>query len=143
MLFPKKVKHRKWQKMRKDADKVGLASRGTRLSFGSFGIKTTQYDRINANQIEAARRAAKREAGKSSKMWVRIFPDRPYTAKPPEVPMGSGKGDLKGYEVEVKPGRMLFEIDGVDEDVAREAFRKGAAKLPVKTKFVTRNQFAN
>lgn len=143
MLFPKKVKHRRWQKMRKDPDKAGNATRGTRLAFGSYGIKTLDYDRINANQIEASRRAAKREAGKASKMWVRVFPDRPYTAKPPEVPMGSGKGDLKGYEVEVKPGRMLFELDGVDEDVAREAFRKGSAKLPVKTKFVARNQFGN
>jgi large subunit ribosomal protein L16 len=143
MLFPKKVKHRKWQKMRKDADKAGNATRGTRLAFGSFGIKTLEYDRINANQIEAARRAAKREAGKASKMWVRVFPDRPYTQKPPEVPMGSGKGDLKGYEVEVKPGRMLFEVDGIDEELAREAFRKASAKLPVKTKFVARNQFGN
>lgn len=138
MLFPKKVKHRKWQKMRKNPNKIGVASRGTSLSFGSFGIKTLDYNRITSNQIEAARRAAKRHAGKASKMWVRIFPDRPYTAKPPEVPMGSGKGDLKGYEVEVKPGRMLFEIDGVEEDVAREAFRKAATKLPVKTKFVSR-----
>jgi large subunit ribosomal protein L16 len=141
MLFPKKVKHRKWQKMRKNPDKVSPATRGTRLAFGSFGIKTLDYERINANQIEAARRAAKREAGKASKMWVRVFPDRPYTAKPPEVPMGSGKGALQGYEVEVNPGRMLFEIDGIEESVAREAFRKGSAKLPVSTKFVARNQF--
>jgi large subunit ribosomal protein L16 len=139
MLFPKKVKHRKWHKMRRNPDKIGVASRGTNVSFGSYGIKTLTYKRITSNQIEAARRAAKRHAGKASKMWVRIFPDRPYTAKAPEVPMGSGKGDLQGYEVEVLPGRMLFEIDGVTEDVAREAFRKATNKLPVKTKFVTRD----
>lgn len=138
MLFPKKVKHRKWHKMRKNPDKIGVASRGTKISFGSYGIKTLSYGRITSNQIEAARRAAKRHAGKASKMWVRIFPDRPYTAKAPEVPMGSGKGDLAGYEVEVLPGRMIFEIDGVEEDVAREAFRKATNKLPVKTKFVAR-----
>lgn len=143
MLFPKKVKHRKWQKMRKNPDKIGVASRGTTVAFGSFGIKTLEYDRITSNQIEAARRAAKRHAGKASKMWVRIFPDRPYTAKPPEVPMGSGKGDLQGYEVEVKPGRMLFEIDGVEESVAREALRKAATKLSVKTKFVSRDQLGS
>lgn len=138
MLFPKKVKHRKWHKMRKNPDKIGVASRGTKISFGSYGIKTLSYGRITSNQIEAARRAAKRHAGKASKMWVRIFPDRPYTQKAPEVPMGSGKGDLQGYEVEVLPGRMIFEIDGVTEDVAREAFRKATNKLPVKTKFVAR-----
>lgn len=143
MLFPKKVKHRKWQRQRKNPDKVGVASRGTELAFGSYGVKTLDYARITANQIEAARRACKRHAGKASKMWTRIFPDRPYTAKAPEVPMGSGKGDLQGYEVEVKPGRLLFEIDGVEEGVAREAFRKASAKLPVKTKFVTRRHFGN
>lgn len=139
MLFPKKVKHRKWHKMRKHPDKIGVASRGTKISFGSYGIKTLSYGRITSNQIEAARRAAKRHAGKASKMWVRIFPDRPYTEKAPEVPMGSGKGDLQGYEVEVLPGRMIFEIDGVEESVAREAFRKATNKLPVKTKFVARS----
>jgi|AntRauTorcE11897_2_1112592.scaffolds.fasta_scaffold00909_12 large subunit ribosomal protein L16 len=143
MLFPKKVKHRKWHKMRRNPNKIGLASRGTSIAFGSFGIKTLDYERITSNQIEAARRAAKRHAGKSSKMWTRIFPDRPYTAKAPETPMGSGKGDLQGYEVEVKPGRMLFEIDGVEEEVAREAFRKAATKLPVKTKFVSRDDFVS
>jgi large subunit ribosomal protein L16 len=127
--------------MRRNPDKIGVASRGTNVSFGSFGIKTLSYGRITSNQIEAARRAAKRHAGKTSKMWVRIFPDRPYTAKAPEVPMGSGKGDLQGYEVEVLPGRMIFEIDGVDESVAREAFRKATNKLPVKTKFVVRRSF--
>ena len=141
MLFPKKVKHRKWHKMRRNPDKIGVASRGTNVSFGSFGIKTLSYGRITSKQIEAARRAAKRHAGKTSKMWVRIFPDRPYTAKAPEVPMGSGKGDLQGYEVEVLPGRMIFEIDGVDESVAREAFRKATNKLPVKTKFVVLRSF--
>lgn len=142
MLFPKKVKYRKWHRQRKNMDKISHATRGTSLSFGSYGIKTLDYGRITANQIEAARRAGKRHAGKSSKMWVRIFPDRPYTAKAPEVPMGSGKGDVQGYEIEIMPGRMLFEIDGVEEEVAREAFRKASAKLPVKTKFVTRELFS-
>jgi large subunit ribosomal protein L16 len=140
MQFPKKVKHRRWQKMRKDPDTVGNASRGTQLAFGSHGVKTLDFERITANQLEAARRAAKRHAGKASKIWARVFCDRPYTAKPPEVPMGSGKGYLEGYEVEVKPGRLIFEIDGVEEPVAREAFRKAGTKLPVKTKFVARKE---
>lgn len=141
MLFPKKVKYRKWQRDRKTPEKAGVATRGTTLSFGSYGIKAMSYGRITSNQIEAARRVIRRHIGKAGKVWVRIFPDRPYTAKAPEVPMGKGKGDLQGYEFEVRPGRILFELDGADKDVAFEAFRKAGAKLPVKTKVIERNKF--
>lgn len=139
MLFPKKVKHRKWQRQRRNLNKIGIAARGTTVDFGSFGIKAISYGRIRANQIEATRRVIKRSSGKFAKVWIRIFPDRPFTKKPAEVGMGKGKGDLGGYEVEVLPGRMLFEVDGVPEDVAREALRKASAKLPVKTKIVKRS----
>lgn len=138
MLFPKKVKFRKWQTARKNPKKIGVATRGTTLNFGSFGMKALTPKRIRSNQIEAARRVMSRSLGKTGKIWIRIFPDRPYTAKAAEVGMGKGKGDPKGYEIPVKPGRILFEIDGVSEADAREALRKGSAKLPVKTKIVTR-----
>lgn len=138
MLFPKKVKYRKWQRDRQNLDKIGHATRGTTLAFGSYGVKAASYGRINSQQIEATRRVIKRSIGKFGRVWIRIFPDRPYTAKAPEVPMGKGKGDLKGYEFEVKPGRVLFEVEGVDEKEAREAFRKAGAKLPVKVKVVVR-----
>lgn len=141
MLFPRKVKYRKWQRDRKKPEKVGFATRGTTLAFGSFGLKAVSYGRITSNQIEAARRVIRRYAGKTGKVWIRVFPDRPYTAKAPEVPMGKGKGDLKGYEVEVKPGRVLFEVDGVDEEKSREALRRAGAKLPVKVKIIERNKF--
>ena len=138
MLFPKKVKHRKWHKKRKNPKKIRLASRGTTLAFGSYGIKATTPARINSNQIEATRRVIKRTSGKLSKVWIRIFPDRPYTRKPAEVKMGKGKGDPKGFEFEVFPGRVLFEIDGVPEDVARLALTKAGKKLPVKVKIISR-----
>jgi len=138
MLFPKKVKHRKWQTARKNPKKLGVATRGITLAFGSYGLKATTACRIRSNQIEAARRSITRFMGKTGKMWIRIFPDRPYTAKPAEVGMGKGKGDLQGYEVEVLPGRVLFEVDGVAGSVAKEALRKAGAKLPVKTKVVER-----
>jgi len=138
MLLPKKVKFRKWQTKRKHPDKVGTASRGTSLSFGAYGIKATSYARIQSNQIEASRRVISRSLGKTGKIWIRIFPDRPFTKKAAEVGMGKGKGEPAGYVCEVLPGRVLFEIDGVTETMAREALRKGAAKLPVATKFVTR-----
>ncbi|PIP87133.1 50S ribosomal protein L16 [Candidatus Campbellbacteria bacterium CG22_combo_CG10-13_8_21_14_all_36_13] len=139
MLFPKKVKHRKWQRSRKNPDKVGVASRGSKVDFGSFGLKALSYGRIRSNQIEASRKILKRSSGKFSTVWIRIFPDRPFTQKAAEVGMGKGKGDLKGYEVEVFPGRVLFEVDGVDEKTAREALRKAGTKMPVKTKIVSRN----
>ena len=138
MLFPKKVKYRKWHTMRKNPSKVGVATRGAHVSFGSFGLKAVGAVRIRSNQIEAARKAISRTVGKTGKVWIRIFPDMPFTQKPAEVKMGKGKGDLQGYQVQVKPGRVLFEVDGVAEDVAREALRKGGTKLPVKTKVVAR-----
>ncbi|MFA5838666.1 MAG: 50S ribosomal protein L16 [Candidatus Paceibacterota bacterium] len=138
MLFPKKVKHRKWHKKRTNPDKKTIESRGTTLAFGSYGLKAMSAHRLNSNQIEASRRVAKRASGKTGKVWTRIFPDRPYTRKAAEVGMGKGKGEPKGYEFEVKPGRILFEIDGATEEVAREALRKAGKKLPLKTKIVSR-----
>ena len=138
MLFPKKVKHRKWQTARRNPARVTADTRGITLAFGAYGIKATTDARVNSKQIESARRAITRTIGKTGRLWIRIFPDRPYTAKPAEVGMGKGKGDLQGYVFPVLPGRMLFEIDGVSTSVAREALRKAAAKLPVKTRFVER-----
>ena len=138
MLFPKKVKHRKWQTRRKNPNKIGVATRGVTIAFGSYGLKALTPARINSNQIEAARRVMSRALGKTGKIWIRIFPDRPYTAKAAEVGMGKGKGDIKGYQCEILPGRVLFEIDGVEEKLAREALRKAGAKLPLKTKSVSR-----
>ena len=138
MLFPKKVKHRKWQTGRRNKNKVITASRGNTLAFGSYGLKAMSEKRVTSNQIEAARRAMSRQLGKTAKSWIRICPDRPITKKPSEVKMGKGKGDLQGYQVEVHPGRIIFEVDGVPEDVAREALRKAGTKLPVKTKVIAR-----
>ncbi len=139
MLFPKKVKHRKWHTMRKNPNKIGVATRGIEVSFGSFGLKAVEYARIRSNQIEAARKVISRSVGKTGKVWIRIFPDMPYTSKPAEVKLGKGKGDLQGYCAPVKPGRVLFEVDGVGEAEAREALRKAGTKLPLKTKIVARN----
>jgi len=138
MLIPKKVKYRKWHTMRKNSNKVGVATRGATIAFGSFGIKATEGARIKSNQIEAARKVISRTVGKTGKVWIRIFPDMPYTQKPAEVKLGKGKGDLAGYVAPVKPGRVLFEVDGVSEVVAREALRKAGTKLPVKTKVFAR-----
>jgi large subunit ribosomal protein L16 len=140
MLFPKKVKHRKWQRARKNPKKLATrsATRGTVLSFGAYGVKAMSGARVRSNQIEAARRVVSRTLGKTGRTWIRIFPDRPWTQKAAEVGMGKGKGDLQGYEVEVLPGRMLFEVDGVTEVLAKEAMRKAGAKLPLKTRFVKR-----
>ncbi|MFQ5661743.1 MAG: 50S ribosomal protein L16 [Candidatus Paceibacteria bacterium] len=138
MLFPKKVKFRKWQTRRKNPKKIGAATRGTKLSFGSYGLKSMKYVRIKSNQIEAARRVISRAMGKSGRIWIRAFPDRPFTAKAAEVGMGKGKGDLQGYQFEVLPGAILFEVDGVEESVAREALRKAGAKLPLTSKVVSR-----
>lgn len=140
MLFPKKVKHRKWQTKRTHPDKqMRPDTRGVEVVFGSFGLKALSYKRVRSNQIEAARRAMSRHMGKVGRTWIRIFPDRPFTKKPAEVKMGKGKGDLQGYEVEVFPGRIVFEIDGVPEEIAREALRKAGTKLPLKTKVVARH----
>ena len=125
MLFPKKVKHRKWQTGRKsEAKRSTPDTRGITVSFGSFGLKATSQSRVRSNQIEAARRVISRTLGKTGKIWIRIFPDKPITKKAAEVPMGKGKGDLDHYVFEVKPGRILFEVEGVPEDLAKEAFRK-------------------
>lgn len=138
-LFPKKVKHRKWQTGRKNSAKLlRHDTRGTTVAFGSYGLKVLAHARIRSNQIEAARRAMSRAMGKTGRSWIRVFPDRPFTKKPSEMKMGKGKGDLQGYEAEVLAGRIIFEIEGVPEDVAREALRKAGTKLPVKTKIVAR-----
>lgn len=138
MLFPKKVKYRKWQTQRKHPDKIGVATRGVDINFGSHAMKATSYARIRSYQIESARKIISRTIGKTGRMWIRVFPDRPYTQKAAEVGMGKGKGDPQGYEFETMPGRILFEVDGVPDAVAREALRKGGAKLPVTIKVVTR-----
>lgn len=137
MLFPKKVKFRKWQKKRTDMSKR-VETRGTTISFGSYALKTESMGRVTSNQIEAARKAASRHLTKVGRMWIRIFPDRPFTEKAAQQPMGKGKGELQGYHVEILPGRIIFEVDGVEEAVAREALRKAGTKLPVKTRVIAR-----
>lgn len=138
MLFPKKVKYRKWQRARFNPKKKQVATRGTTLSFGSHGLKALSAGRISSNQIEAARRAATHLLGKTGRVWVRVFPDRPETKKGGELPMGKGKGDPFRFVAEIKPGRMLFEIDGVTDELARESLRKAGTKLSVKTTTVVR-----
>jgi len=139
MLAPKKAKFRKWQSGRKHRVRMSAPdTRGISVAFGTFGIKALTSARVTSNQIEAARRALTRAGGKSAKIWVRIFPDRPFTQKAAEVGMGKGKGDVAGYVFEVRPGRILFEIDGTSEIVAREALRKAGTKLPLKVKIIAR-----
>ncbi|MCI4650557.1 50S ribosomal protein L16 [Phaeodactylibacter sp.] len=138
MLQPKRTKYRKQQKGRNN----GLSYKGSRIDFGSFGLKTMDASRITNRQIEAARIAMTRYMKREGKVWIRIFPDKPITAKPQEVRMGKGKGALDHWVAEVKPGRVLFELDGVPMDVAQEALRLAAQKLPVRTKFVVRHDFA-
>ena len=138
MLLPKKVKHRKWHTMRRNPKRAKTETRGTTVAFGSFGLKAVTAGRIHSNQIEAARKAISRQLEKTGKLWIRIFPDMPYTQKGAEVPMGKGKGEPKGYEAVVWPGRVLFEVEGIKEVVAKEALRKAGSKLPLKTKFVVR-----
>jgi len=137
-LFPKKVKHRKWQTLRRNPKRVGVATRGTNVSFGSFGLKAIEPGRVTTNQIEASRKVLSRAAGKTGKVWIRIFADMPFTKKPAQVKLGKGKGDLQGYVAQVRPGRVLFEIDGVSEEMAREGLRKAGTKMPVKCKIVAR-----
>jgi large subunit ribosomal protein L16 len=134
MLFPAKTKYRKAFKGRIHGDAKG----GFELSFGTFGLKALEPERITARQIEAARRAISRAMKRSGKLWIRIFPDLPVSKKPADVRMGSGKGNPEFWAVRVKPGRIMFELDGIDEEVARDAFSKAAAKLPIKTKFIKR-----
>ncbi len=138
MLLPKKVKYRKWHTMRKNPSKVGVASRGAKIDFGSHAIKAMDGARIMSNQLEAARKALSRALGKTGKVWIRVFPDMPLTKKPAEVKLGKGKGDLFGYCAPVKPGRIIFEVDGVTDAVAREALRKAGTKLPLKTKIIAK-----
>ena len=135
MLFPKKVKHRKWQKGRTR----GIASRGSSLAFGAFGLKAEGTRWVTARQIEAARRAMTHFVQRGGKIWIRVFPDKPVTKKGTEVPMGGGKGGVDHYVTAIQPGRILFEIDGVTEEAAREAFRLAAHKLPIKTRFIKKS----
>ena len=140
MLFPKKVKHRKWQTQRLSEKRLNRPdTRGVTVDFGSFGLKALTPARVTSNQIEAARKVLTRVVAKTGKLWIRIFPDRPVTMKPAEVGMGSGKGDPKHYVFQVRPGRILFELDGVDETIARAHLRQAGMKLPVKTSIVTRS----
>src|SRR5581483_8928869 len=139
MLFPKKVKFRKWHTMRKNPKAPKVATRGVTVAFGSHGLKATTHARVRSNQIESARKVVVRYLGKTGKMWLRVFPDKPFTQKPPEVKLGKGKGDPVGYEVEVWPGRILFEVDGVDEKTAASALIKASKKLPLKAKVVARH----
>ena len=134
MLSPKKTKFRKQFKGRIH----GVAKGGTDLNFGQFGLKSLEPDRVNAREIEAARRAITREMKRQGRVWIRIFPDLPVSKKPTEVRMGKGKGSVELWAARVKPGRIVFEIDGVPEDVAKEALRLGAMKLPIMTRVVTR-----
>ncbi|NVN09974.1 MULTISPECIES: 50S ribosomal protein L16 [Nguyenibacter] len=134
MLSPKRTKYRKAHKGRIH----GMAKGGTTLNFGAFGLKALEPERVTARQIEASRRAITRAMKRAGRVWIRIFPDLPVSTKPAEVRMGSGKGSPEYWVARVKPGRILFEIEGVPPDVAREALALGAAKLPIKTKFVTR-----
>ena len=136
MLQPKRTKFRKAHKGRIH----GNAKGGTQLNFGSYGLKALEPDRINARQIEAARRAITRHMKRQGRVWIRIFPDLPISSKPTEVRMGKGKGSPEYWAARVAPGRIMFEIDGVPEPIAREALRLGAMKLSVKTKFVQRIQ---
>ncbi|MDE3059447.1 MAG: 50S ribosomal protein L16 [Pseudomonadota bacterium] len=134
MMSPKKTKYRKAHKGRIR----GNAKGGSQLNFGEYGLKALQPERVTARQIEAARRAISRHVKRVGRMWIRIFPDVPVTRKPAEVRMGSGKGSVEFWVCRVEPGKIMFEIDGVSEQVAREAFDRASAKLPIKTKFVAR-----
>ena len=137
-FFPKKVLHRKWHTMRRNPKRAKFDTRGSDLAFGSFGLKATTEARVRGNQLEAARKVISRSLGKTGKQWIRVFPDMPYTQKPAEVKMGKGKGDPQGYQVQVWPGRIMFEVDGITEAEAREALRKAGTKLPLKTRVVSR-----
>ena len=134
MLQPARTKYRKQQKGRN----TGVASRGTKVAFGEFGLKATTRGRLTARQIEAGRRAMTRHIKRGGRVWIRIFPDKPISKKPAEVRMGNGKGNPEFFVAEIQPGKVLYEMDGVEEALAREAFRLAAAKLPLRTVFVTR-----
>lgn len=137
MLTPKKVKHRKWQKGR--SLKREVETRGTELSYGSFGLQSLESYWLTAAQIESARRTLTNFIKREGKIWIRVFPDKPVTKKPPEVTMGAGKGAVDHYVVPVKPGRILFEMDGVAVGIAEKAFKLAGHKLPVKTRFIKKS----
>ncbi len=137
MLIPKKVKHRKWQKGRSRYRMT--ETRGTYLAFGDFGLKAETSAWLTSRQIEAARRAITNHVKREGKMWIRVFPDKPITKRPPEITMGGGKGAVDHYVFPVKPGRILFEVDGLEQEVAEEALRLAGHKLPVRTKIVSKN----
>lgn len=139
MLMPKRVKFRKQQRGRMN----GVAVRGSRLAFGQFGLKALEPAWISARQIEAARIAVTRYVRRSGKVWIRVFPDKPVTKKPAETRMGKGKGAPEFWVAVIKPGRILFEMDGIPEETAREALRLAAHKLPIKTKFVTATDYGD
>lgn len=134
--MPKKVKHRKWRKRTESRGVV--ENRATELSFGSYGLKAMSTKWVSARQIEAARRSIIRYLKKGGKLWIRIFPDKPITRKGTEVPMGGGKGAVDHYAFPVRPGRIIFELEGIKEEEAKEAFSKATDKLPIKTKFIKR-----
>lgn len=139
MLLPKKVKHRKWHKGRGRTRYASHAeTRGAELAFGMFGLKATEPIWLTSRQIEAARRTMTRFVQKGGKIWIKVFPDKPVTKKGVEVPMGGGKGSVDHYVTVIRPGRIIFEMDGIKEEVAREAMRKAGHKLPCKTIFVKR-----
>lgn len=134
MLQPKTTKFRKQQKGRN----TGLAQRGNRVSFGEYGLMATSRGRLTSRQIEAARRAITRHVKRGGRIWIRIFPDKPITKKPLEVRQGKGKGNVEYWVAQIQPGRVLYEMEGVTEEIAREALRLAAAKLPIRTSFTTR-----
>lgn len=134
MLQPKRTKFRKQQKGRN----TGLAGRGSSVSFGEYGLKAVERGRLTARQLESARRAITRHVKRTGKLWIRVFPDKPISKKPLEIRMGKGKGSVEYWIAQIKPGSMLYEIQGVPEATAREAFKLASAKLPMKTKFTTR-----
>ena len=136
MLTPKKVKHRKWQKGR--SRKRLTETRGTYLSFGSYGIQALEPSWLNSRQIEAGRRAITRSIKREGKVWIRVFPDKPVTRRPPETTMGGGKGAVEYYVFPVRPGRIIFELDGVSEEKAKNALRSAGHKMPFKTKIISR-----
>ncbi|MEK7555231.1 MAG: 50S ribosomal protein L16 [Patescibacteria group bacterium] len=136
MLIPKKVKHRKWQKGRSKNRQV--ETRGISLSFGTFGLQSLENAWVNSRQIEAARKTMSHFTKRGGKIWIRIFPDKPITKKPPEVTLGGGKGAVDHYVFPVKSGRVLFEIDGVSDETAKEALRRAGHKLPVKTRVISK-----
>ena len=138
MLLPKKVKFRKWQTGRANPKSITPDTRGSKLAFGSFGLKSTSQARVKSIQLEAARKVISRTLTKAGKYWIRVFPDRPYTAKAAEVGMGKGKGDPQGYCFDVLPGRIIFEVDGVEAKIATEALRKAGTKLPLSVRIISR-----